>query len=95
LVYTAPYSPDKNPIEFNFSVYKAALKRHTLDGLGWELAHKWALKAVTPEKAVNFYKKAGVPLRGILGASTDDDAAVAVAAASAAIVAALGALDYL
>ena len=95
LVYTAPYSPDKNPIEFNFSVYKAALKRHTLDGLGWELAHKRALKAVTPEKAVNFYKKAGAPLRGILGASTDDDAAVAVAAASAAIVAALGALDYL
>lgn len=32
IVYTAPYSPDLNPIEFFFSVYKAALKRCTYVG---------------------------------------------------------------
>jgi hypothetical protein len=93
LVYTAPYSPDLNPIEFKFSVYKAALKRYTSDGLGWKLAHERALQAVTPEKAVNFYKKAGVPLRGILGASANDEAAVAVVVASVAVVAAQDTLD--
>lgn len=81
LIFTAPYSPDKNPIEFNFSVYKAGLKRYSFRGLRWRDAHDLSLQAVTPEIAVNFYKKAGVPLRGILGPQSEDEDAVAMAAA--------------
>jgi transposase len=42
LLYTAPYSPDLNPIEFMFGVYKAGLKRYTPTGFGWEYAHRCA-----------------------------------------------------
>jgi transposase len=37
VIYTAPYSPDLNPIELMFGQYKAALKRHTF--LPWDEAH--------------------------------------------------------
>ncbi len=62
LIYTAPYSPDLNPIEFFFSVYKKALKRMAGDGgYDWSVAHLLALKEMTPQKAQNYFRKAKVP----------------------------------
>ena len=61
-IYTAPYSPDLNPIEFFFSIYKAGLQRHQPhQGIDWKMAHRMALSEVTPEKARNLFRRAGVP----------------------------------
>lgn len=54
----APYSPDLNPIEKIFSVYKAYLKR--FDREDWVRRHKLVLGAVTPKKARNFFRKCSV-----------------------------------
>ena len=62
ILFSAPYSPDLNPIEFMFSVCKAGLKRHSLESqMNWRRAHYYALKDVTPLKANNFFAKCGVP----------------------------------
>ena len=53
LLYTAAYSPDLNPIEKMFSVYKATLKRN--EELDWLSRHDLALASVTPYKACNFF----------------------------------------
>ena len=50
LIYTAPYSPELNPIEFMFSVYKAGLKRRTGQGTGWLAAHVLSLFNIMPKK---------------------------------------------
>mmetsp|Transcript_18039 Transcript_18039/g.44576 ORF Transcript_18039/g.44576 Transcript_18039/m.44576 type:complete len:454 (+) Transcript_18039:204-1565(+) len=72
LIYTAPYSPDLNPIEWMFSVYKAGLKRRmSQQGLYWQTAHEMALKDVTPQKAYNYFVKAEVP--GCKKKQIDDD----------------------
>ena len=63
LLYTASYSPDLNPIEKMFSVYKATLKRN--EELDWLSRHELAVASVTPYKAGKFYKKCGVPLCGV------------------------------
>ena len=43
LLYTAPYSPDLNPIELGFNVYKASLKRNSdLFKVDWYSAHQIA-----------------------------------------------------
>jgi hypothetical protein len=44
-----------------FSVYKAGLKRFTFQGCGWQAAHILALQEVTPQKALNFFRKCDVP----------------------------------
>ena len=59
LIYGAPYSPDKNPIEKMFSVYKTYLKRY--EGDDWVRRHELSLEAVTPKKAKNFFRKCSVP----------------------------------
>ena len=62
ILYSAPYSPDLNPIEYMFSIYKAGLKRHTwTQGVNWKEAHYRSLKDVTPVKAENYFRKCGVP----------------------------------
>ena len=59
IIYTAPYSPDLNPIEYYFGVYKSYLKKfHTLT---WLDAHLGALGAMTPTKASHFFAHCGVP----------------------------------
>ena len=60
LLYGAPYSPDLNPIEKMFSVYKAHLKRH--ENLEWTERHDLALAAVSPRIARNFFRKCQVPM---------------------------------
>ena len=90
LIYTAPYSPDLNPIEFFFSVYKAGLKRYTyMEYINWEQAHLLSLAEVTPVKARNFFRKAQVPGCEKLSQNDDfdDDLFVVTVVATAAVYA--------
>ena len=64
LMYTAPYSPDLNPIKKMFSVYKAMMKRN--EELDWMSRHVLALNSVTPLIARKEYKKCGIPLCGVI-----------------------------
>ena len=60
IIFTAPYSPHLNPIEYMFSIYKAKLRRigSTMD---WLSAHYEAMAAVTPEFAHNEFCHCNVP----------------------------------
>ena len=60
LVYTAPYSPDLNPIELMFGKYKSYLKRHYREP--WWKSHIDGLASITPTMARSFYKHSRVPL---------------------------------
>jgi hypothetical protein len=59
ILYTAPYSPDLNPIELMFANYKQMLKRHR--DLAWVQAHIFSLMNVTPEKARSYFQHCKVP----------------------------------
>ena len=59
VIYTAPYSPDLNPIEWMFAQYKKAVLRH--DKLDWTQAHAVALCAVTPKNAQAYFRRCCVP----------------------------------
>ena len=52
VIYTAPYSPDLNPIEFYFGSYKKSLRRSMNED--WLDAHMKAIHSVTPSDAVIF-----------------------------------------
>jgi len=91
ILFTAPYSPDLNPIEYFFSVYKAYLKReHRRPREEWELVHREALAAVTAGAARRTFAKCDFPFAADLvqeeDAEEDAAAAAAVAAAAAAIL---------
>ncbi len=89
LIYTAPYSPDLNPIEFFFSVYKKALKRMTgVGGYDWKVAHLLALEEMTPEKARNYFRKAKVPGCNKILTDNDDDILMAATMTSNLMMAA-------
>ena len=63
LVYTAPYSPEYNPIEYYFGEYKKSLKRNSYRmGYEWFKVHQEALQAVTPDMAKQFYRHCEVPM---------------------------------
>ena len=59
LLYTAPYSPDLNPIELAFSEYKKSLKRDY--ELEWYQAHLNAIEAVGKDTCIKEFRKCGVP----------------------------------
>lgn len=63
LIYTAPYSPEYNPIELMFGEYKKYIQKHSLnrEKTWWEI-HTAALSlSVTPEMAVNFFWHCKIP----------------------------------
>ena len=60
LLYLAPYSPDKNPIELMFGQYKLKLKAYELNP-DWHNTHLWALHSVNPSMARAFFRHCGVP----------------------------------
>jgi transposase len=63
LLYTAPYSPDLNPIELGFSNYKSHLKRNYQLGLvDWYEAHCQAIKSVSRDTCIKSFRHCGVPL---------------------------------
>ena len=55
-----PYSPDLNPIELMFYIYKMGLKRYT-GKMSHARAHRLALRDVTPTTARSYFKKSKVP----------------------------------
>ena len=62
LLYTAPYSPDLNPIEKMFNIYKAYLKRHESDFIFDPIGTHWkALGAVSSDDAIMEFRKCEVP----------------------------------
>jgi transposase len=70
ILYTAPYSPDRNPIELMFNQYKMGLKRHC-SSMHWFEAHLKAVHSVTPGNARNYFRHCGVP--GCSNFADDDD----------------------
>ena len=62
LLYTAPYSPDLNPIELGFGVYKKSLKRdYELESFDWYQAHLNAIGSVSKDICIKEFRKCGVP----------------------------------
>ncbi len=59
VIYTAPYSPDLNPIEYMFSKYKKMLKRYHNDE--WSVCHMKALISVNDADAGAYFRHCGVP----------------------------------
>jgi len=57
LIYTAPYSPELIPIEYMFKTWKDYLKRHHIEfGRDWHKVHMEALRSITPQMGLNFFK---------------------------------------
>lgn len=72
LINTAPYSPGMNPIEYMFSVYKAALKRHRYAGIDWYDSHLFSLYSVTKEIARNLFRHCHWPGCENFGSEEED-----------------------
>ena len=89
VLYTAPYFPELNPIEYMFGKYKMMLKR--FNHLDWVTCHMMALTSVTPEDAGSFFCHCEIPncdhFKKMLTNCTSLDEEVAALAASAAAVA--------
>ena len=60
LIYLSAYSPELNPIELMFGMYKAYLKRHL--EVPFYMAHNNALQCVSPDIARALFKHSKVPL---------------------------------
>ena len=61
LLYTAPYSPDLNPIELAFGEYKKSLKRdYELASYDWHQAHLNAIES-SKDTCIKQFRKCGVP----------------------------------
>ena len=59
--FTAPFSPDLNPIENYFSLYKKYLKRHSDEMANdWEVVHFRALRCVKRDQGIKYYRRCGV-----------------------------------
>lgn len=85
VIYTAPYSPDLNPIEWMFAQYKKAVMRH--DKSDWAQAHVMALHAISPRNARAYFRRCGVPgAAGFQDVTGDDDNLIVVVAAAAVTV---------
>ena len=62
LLYTAPYSPDLNPIEMMFNIYKSYLKRHEYEFAFDPIGTHWkAVHAVSGDDAIMEFRKCEVP----------------------------------
>jgi len=61
LLYTAPYSPDKSPIEYCFGIYKASLKRNCFTTANWYEKHLLGIQAVTRDKCIKEFRRCKIP----------------------------------
>jgi transposase len=88
VLYTAPYSPDLNPIEWMFAQYKSSLKKPSNKMSHWE-AHILGLYCVSATNARNYFRRCGVPGCDSFGDSEkeNDHQEATAAAAVAAFVA--------
>ena len=63
LLYIAPYSPDLNPIELAFNVYKSQLKKNERAfQFDWYRTHLQAMNHVDSDICIKEFRKCGVPL---------------------------------
>ena len=61
LLYTVPYSPDSNPIEMCFNIYKSQLKRNSVDfEMNWYTPHLRALDTITPDVCIKGLRRCGI-----------------------------------
>ena len=62
LLYTAPYSPDLNPIEALFHLYKAYLKRHESEFIEDPIGTHWkAVNEVSRDNTIKNFRHCHVP----------------------------------
>ena len=62
VIFSAPYSPDLNPIENYFSIYKKYLKRNEKDmKLDWKRVHQKALLEVDRDNGIKYFRRCGIP----------------------------------
>jgi transposase len=64
IIFVAPHSPDLNPIENYFSMYKAFLKRENFDAYvdsNWRDIHFEALGCVNRDIGISYFRKCGIP----------------------------------
>ena len=62
IIYTAPFSPDLNPIESYFSVYKKYLKKYSDEmDKNWQKTHLDALHSVDRDTGIKYFRKCGIP----------------------------------
>ena len=62
ILYSTPFSPDLNPIENYFSVYKRYLKRNSEEmRLDYEKVHLGALGTVNREMGIKYFRRCGIP----------------------------------
>ena len=60
--FTAPFSPDLNPIENYFSIYKNYLKKHNDEMINdWEKVHLEALSSVKRDTGIKYFCRCGIP----------------------------------
>jgi len=61
ILYTAPYSPDLNPIELTFNIYKSQLKRHEREfRCDWYGTHLKALEHINRDMCIKEFRRCGV-----------------------------------
>lgn len=63
LLYTAPYSPDLNPIELAFNIYKNHLKRNEIAfEYDWYRTHMAAFQSINRDICIKEFRRCEVPL---------------------------------
>ena len=73
LLYTTPYSPDLNPIELAFNIYKSQLKRsETAFKFDWFGTHVKSIEHINRDIVVKEFRQCGVPTSEDILTSTEE-----------------------
>jgi hypothetical protein len=81
ILYTAAFSPDINPIDTMFVIYKACVKRNQAlmaSNSCYDL-HLFALGTITPDIALSEFKKCGLPIKDLNTVKEKQEIIVALA----------------
>jgi len=74
LVYTAPFSPDLNPIELAFNIYKAHLKRNMNHfETNWFQTHVNALSKINRDICIKEFQRCRVPMSDTFATNSKED----------------------
>jgi hypothetical protein len=61
IIYLPPYSPDLNPIELMFALYKKNLERFGIYHDWWWACHLISLDRIDPQAVRNSFRKCHIP----------------------------------